>query len=94
MPQARLSAWTCLSIVGSEGTFVIVTEITVRLLRPHAVKTLLTSFHSIEAAASLFPDVIAGELFHRQQFVDAKTIEAVKLRFTKPVIHSMLLPLC
>src|SRR5678815_5566614 len=37
------------AIVGSEGTFAIVTEITVRLLpKPQAVKTLIAAFHSIE----------------------------------------------
>ena len=35
-------------IVGSEGTFVIVTEITVRLLpKPQAVKTMLAAFRSV-----------------------------------------------
>src|SRR5213079_1188081 len=37
------------AIVGSEGTFAIVTEITVRLLpKPQAVKTMLAAFHSVE----------------------------------------------
>lgn len=68
------------SVVGSEGTFVIVTEITVRLLqKPRAVKTLLASFHSIEASSQSVSDVIAaGIVPSALEFVDAKTIEAVE----------------
>lgn len=68
------------SIVGSEGTFVIVTEITIRLLqKPRAVKTLLASFHSIEASSQSVSDVIAaGIVPSALEFVDAKTIEAVE----------------
>jgi glycolate oxidase subunit GlcD len=68
------------SVVGSEGTFVIVTEITVRLLqKPRAVKTLLASFHSIEACSQSVSDVIAaGIVPSALEFVDAKTIEAVE----------------
>ncbi len=68
------------SIVGSEGTFVIVTEITVRLLqKPRAVKTLLAAFHSIEACSQSVSDVIAaGIVPSALEFMDAKTIEAVE----------------
>jgi glycolate oxidase subunit GlcD len=68
------------SIVGSEGTFVIVTEITVRLLqKPRAVKTLLASFHSIPECSQSVSDVIAaGIVPSALEFVDAKTIEAVE----------------
>jgi glycolate oxidase subunit GlcD len=68
------------SIVGSEGTFVIVTEITVRLLKkPQAVKTLLAAFHSIEDCSQTVSDVIAaGIVPSALEFVDAKTIEAVE----------------
>src|SRR5437763_5426727 len=68
------------SIVGSEGTFVIVTEITVRLLqKPRAVKTLLASFHSVEECSQTVSDVIAaGIVPSALEFVDAKTIEAVE----------------
>ena len=68
------------SVVGSEGTFVIVTEITVRLLqKPHAVKTLLAAFHSIEECSQSVSDVIAaGIVPSALEFVDAKTIEAVE----------------
>jgi glycolate oxidase subunit GlcD len=67
-------------IVGSEGTFVIVTEITVRLLpKPQAVKTLLAAFHSVEECSQSVSDVIAaGIVPSALEFVDAKTIEAVE----------------
>src|SRR5438552_12296840 len=48
-------------IVGSEGTFAIVTEITVRLLpKPQAVKTMLAAFHSVEECSQTVSDVIAA----------------------------------
>ena len=67
-------------IVGSEGTFAIVTEITVRLLpKPQAVKTLLAAFHSVEECSQTVSDVIAaGIVPSALEFVDAKTIEAVE----------------
>jgi glycolate oxidase subunit GlcD len=68
------------SIVGSEGTFVIVTEITIRLLqKPRAVKTLLASYRSIEECSQSVSDVIAAAIVPSAlEFVDAKTIEAVE----------------
>jgi glycolate oxidase subunit GlcD len=68
------------AIVGSEGTFAIVTEITVRLLpKPQAVKTLLAAFHSVEECSLAVSDVIAaGIVPSALEFVDAKTIEAVE----------------
>ena len=68
------------AIVGSEGTFAIVTEITVRLLpKPQAVKTLLAAFHSVEECSQTVSDVIAaGIVPSALEFVDAKTIEAVE----------------
>jgi glycolate oxidase subunit GlcD len=68
------------AIIGSEGTFVIVTEITVRLLpKPQAVKTLLAAFHSIEDCSQTVSDVIAAGIVPAAlEFVDAKTIEAVE----------------
>ncbi len=68
------------TIVGSEGTFAIVTEITVRLLpRPQAVKTLLAAFHSVEECSQTVSDVIAaGIVPSALEFVDDKTIEAVE----------------
>ncbi len=68
------------SIVGSEGTFAIVTEITIRLLpKPQAVKTLLAAFHSVEECSQAVSEVIAaGIVPSALEFVDAKTIEAVE----------------
>ena len=68
------------AIVGSEGTFAIVTEITIRLLpKPQAVKTLLGAFHSVEECSQTVSDVIAaGIVPSAMEFVDAKTIEAVE----------------
>src|SRR5947208_11735567 len=68
------------TIVGSEGTFAIVTEITIRLLpKAQAVKTLLAAFHSVEECSQSVSDVIAaGIVPSALEFVDAKTIEAVE----------------
>src|SRR5262249_20711113 len=68
------------AIVGSEGTFVIVTEITIRLLpKPQAVKTLLAAFHSVEECSQTVSDVIgAGIVPSALEMVDARTIEAVE----------------
>ena len=67
-------------VVGSEGTFAIVTEITVRLLRkPNAVKTLLAAFPSVEACSQTVSAVIAaGIVPSALEFVDQKTTEAVE----------------
>ena len=67
-------------IVGSEGTFAIVTEITIRLLaKPQAVKTLIAAFNSVEACSQTVSDVIAaGILPAALEFVDDKTIRAVE----------------
>jgi glycolate oxidase subunit GlcD len=68
------------AIVGSEGTFAIVTEITIRLLpKPQAVKTLIAAYRSIEECSQTVSDVIAaGIVPSALEFVDAKTIEAVE----------------
>lgn len=68
------------AIVGSEGTFAIVTEITIRLLpKPQAVKTLLAAFRSVEECSQTVSDVIAaGIVPAAMEFVDARTIEAVE----------------
>jgi glycolate oxidase subunit GlcD len=68
------------AIVGSEGTFAIVTEITVRLLpKPQAVKTLLAAFRSVQECSQTVSDVIAaGIVPSALEMVDAKTIEAVE----------------
>jgi glycolate oxidase subunit GlcD len=68
------------AIVGSEGTFAIVTEITIRLLqKPQAVKTLLAAFHSVEECSQTVSDVIAAGIVPAAlEMVDARTIEAVE----------------
>ncbi len=68
------------TIVGSEGTFVIVTEITIRLLpKPQAVKTLLAAYHSVEACSQTVSDIIAAGIVPAAlEFVDDKTIHAVE----------------
>src|SRR5437867_8893653 len=68
------------AIVGSEGTFVIGTESTLRRLpKPQAVKTLLAAFQSVEECSQSVSDVIAaGIVPSALEFVDAKTIEAVE----------------
>ncbi len=67
-------------VVGSEGTFAIVTEITVRLIRkPNGVKTLLAAFSSVEACSQTVSAVIAaGIVPSALEFVDQKTTEAVE----------------
>ena len=68
------------TIVGSEGTFLIVTEITIRLLpKPQAVKTLLAAYHSVVKCSQTVSDIVAaGIVPSALEFVDAKTIEAVE----------------
>src|SRR5437763_13687941 len=65
------------AIVGSEGTFVIVTEITIRLLpKPQAVKTLLAAFHSVEQCSQTVSAVIAAGLVPSAlEFFTSMTIE-------------------
>jgi glycolate oxidase subunit GlcD len=72
-------------LVGSEGTFAIVTEITIRLLpKPQAVKTFLAAFHSIESCSQTVSDVIAaGILPAALEFVDDRTIHAVEASIYK-----------
>jgi glycolate oxidase subunit GlcD len=67
-------------LVGSEGTFAIVTEITIRLLpKPQAVKTLIAAYHSVEECSQTVSDVIAaGIIPSALEMVDDKTIEAVE----------------
>jgi glycolate oxidase len=68
------------AIVGSEGTFAIVTEIVVRLLpKPQSVKTLLAAYHSVEACSQTVSDVIAAGIMPAAlEIMDDKAIEAVE----------------
>ena len=67
-------------LVGSEGTFAIVTEVTVRLLRkPQAVKTLLAAFHSVEECSKTVSDIVAAGIVPAAlEFVDQTATEAVE----------------
>ena len=67
-------------IVGSEGTFAIVTEVTVRLLpKPQTVKTLLAAFATVEDCSQSVSDIIAAGIVPAAlEFVDRKTTEAVE----------------
>jgi FAD/FMN-containing dehydrogenase len=68
------------AIVGSEGTFAIVTEITLRLLpKPQAVKTLLAAYRTVEACSQTVSDIIAAGIVPAAlEFVDNQTIQAVE----------------
>jgi glycolate oxidase len=68
------------AIVGSEGTFAIVTEITVRLLpKPQVVKTLLAAYKSVEECSQAASEIVAsGIVPAAMEFVDDKTILAVE----------------
>lgn len=73
------------TVVGSEGTFAVVTEVTVRLLRkPQAVKTLLAAFHSIEDSSQAVSEIIAAGIVPAAlEFVDRRTTEAVEASIYK-----------
>jgi glycolate oxidase subunit GlcD len=68
------------ALVGSEGTFAIVTEITIRLLpKPQGVKTLLAAFNSVEDCSQTVSDIIAAGIMPAAlEFMDDKTIHAVE----------------
>ncbi|MCC6672281.1 MAG: FAD-binding protein [Planctomycetes bacterium] len=65
---------------GSEGTFGIATEITVRLSPdPEAVRTLLAAFASMEAACGAVSDIVAAGLVPAAlEILDQATIRAVE----------------
>jgi glycolate oxidase subunit GlcD len=67
-------------VVGSEGTFGIVTEIAVRLLpRPAAVKTMLFDFDTIESACHAVSAVIAaGIVPAAMEIIDRHTVGLVE----------------
>lgn len=66
--------------VGSEGTFGIVTRLTVRVVRlPEAVKTMLAIFESMEDAANAVSDIISrGILPATLEMMDKTVIKAVE----------------
>lgn len=67
-------------IVGSEGTFGIVTKITVRIMKlPEHIHTMLVIFDSLESAAQTVSDIIAaGILPATLEMMDQLTIRAVE----------------
>lgn len=70
-------------IVGSEGTFGIVTEITCRLLPlPQAVTTMLAIFDNLQDASQTVSDIIAAGLLPATlEMMDRPLIEAVQTTF-------------
>jgi glycolate oxidase subunit GlcD len=71
------------AVVGSEGTFGIVTEVTCRLTRSaDATATLLATFASVDAATQAVTEIIAGGLLPvAMEFIDAPILEAVESAF-------------
>jgi D-lactate dehydrogenase (cytochrome) len=67
-------------MVGSEGTFGIVTEVTVRILRkPQAVATLLAIYDDVSDAARSVSDIVsAGIIPATLEMMDAPIIRAVE----------------
>lgn len=67
-------------LVGSEGTFGIVTRITVRLIRkPEAIKTMLVIFECLEDAASAVSTIIAAGIVPATlEMMDKNAILAVE----------------
>jgi glycolate oxidase len=70
-------------VTGSEGTFGIVTRITVRLLRrPAAVRTLLAAFGSIPDAARAVSEIVAAGIVPAAlEMMDAVVVEALRAAF-------------
>lgn len=69
--------------VGSEGTFGIVTKVTVRIMRlPEAVKTMLAIFETIDDAANTVSEIIArGILPATLEMMDKTVIKAVEMAY-------------
>src|SRR5207237_7568750 len=70
-------------IVGSEGTFGVVTKIWVRITRnPEAYRTLLGVFETVDDATSTISDIIgAGIIPAALEMLDAPILEAVEAAF-------------
>ena len=66
--------------VGSEGTFGVVTKVTVRIMRqPEAIKTLLVVFESLEDAGRAVSDIIAAGIIPATlEMMDNVIIRAVE----------------
>ncbi len=72
------------AMVGSEGTFAVVTELVVRLVpKPEAVRTFLAVFDTVEAAAGAVSAIIAAGIIPAAlEMLDHLTIVAVE-----PYVH-------
>jgi glycolate oxidase len=70
-------------IVGSEGTFGIVTEVVVRMVRqPQAYRTLLGVFNSIADATNTVSDIIAAGIIPAAlEMMDQLILQAVEMAF-------------
>lgn len=70
-------------IVGSEGTFGIVTEVTARIIRqPQAIRTMLAVFDTVDDATSTVSNIIAaGIVPAAMEMMDALIIQAVEAAF-------------
>ena len=66
--------------IGSEGTFALMTEITVRLIpNPEGVRTMLTTFSTVGDACQTVSDVIAaGGVPAAMELMDRYTVEAIE----------------
>ncbi len=71
--------------VGSEGTFALMTELTVRLTpNPEGVRTMLTTFASVGDACQTVSDVIAaGAVPAAMELMDRYTVEAIEKVMTR-----------
>jgi glycolate oxidase subunit GlcD len=80
-PCGETSGYDLLGVfIGSEGTFGIATEATLRLVPlPSAVRTLLADFSSVDAASRAVSAIIAAGLIPAAlEMVDGETIRAVE----------------
>lgn len=70
-------------LVGHEGTFGIVTEVTVRIVRqPQACRTLLAVFNSVAEATNTVSDIIAaGIIPSALELMDQLILQAVEMAF-------------
>ena len=68
-------------VVGSEGTFAVVTEVTVRLMRvQEGVRTLLASFDTIDDASRATSAIVAAGIIPAAlEMMDRLTIQALQL---------------
>lgn len=81
--------------IGSEGTLGIVTEVLLKLLpKPQARKTMLASFHSMEAAAQTISDIVAAKIIPcTLEFLDRMTLRCVEdyAKIGLPDVEALLL---